>query len=58
MSVNSGNDNHHANDKAAATLLTKEGAVERLYQMTFAILRTSVPSREFESVSSNGYRLR
>ena len=56
--MNSGNDNHHANDKAAATLLTKEGAVERLYQMTFAILRTSVPSREFESVSSNGYRLR
>ena len=41
--MNSGNDNHHANDKAAATLLTKEGAVERLYQMTFAIFKDFCP---------------
>jgi DNA-binding NarL/FixJ family response regulator len=44
LSVNAGHDNHHAMTRAgAATLLTKEAAVEQLYQTMLAILKDTCP---------------
>jgi hypothetical protein len=44
LSVNAGDDNHRAMTEAgAATLLTKEAAVEQLYEMMLAILKDFCP---------------
>ncbi len=44
LSVNAGDDNHHAMIGAgAATLLTKEAAVEQLYQTMLAVLKDVCP---------------